>query len=596
MPSAHQPPSRRAVLGAAATGAGALLALGAAPHAYASTAPARPPAHSPGRRLPFLMDMVQANPGEPMTESRYNDPRTLASYGYDGQVINEFRPPHTGVTFDTVDDRIFPAGSEARAWVEENARGIDEHIRRAHAAGIDSYFFTDIIVLPKRLVELYGDEVLDDQGRISLHRPRTLEIHRLMLREVFARFPGIDGLVIRTGETYLQNVPYHTGNNPITEGKDSHHLLIGLLRDEVCVRAGKRLFYRTWSTGGDPLTNDPAFYRTVTDAIEPHRNLLFSVKHTAVDFWRTVAFNPTLGIGNHRQIAEVECAREYEAKGACPDYIGDGVINGFEEYAGLPGPQGLADLAGNPLFAGVWTWSRGGGWRGPYITNELWCDLNMWVVARWTRDTGLGEAGAFRAYAHRAGLSGSAVDSFHRLALLSAAGTLRGHYSALTQVKRLTWTRDQYLGGSDKDLTDDYRAIVAAGSVERILAEKAQAARIWQEISALSGRLPLRDRADRAFLRVSSRYGLHLYSVIHHGWQVMLRAYAGERSHLMAAHLRAYDSAWASWQRLADREPSCATLYQPLGFGQKDANGVYGADPDHGMGPSVDACRKLLAS
>ncbi|MCX4551654.1 hypothetical protein [Streptomyces sp. NBC_01500] len=594
MPSAHQPPSRRRVLGTAAAGAGALLTLGAAPHAYASTAPT----HHRGRRLPFLLDMVQANPGEPMTESRYTDPRTLAAYDYDGQVINEFRPPHTGVTFDTVDDRIFPAGSDARAWVEENARGIDAHISRAHAAGIDSYFFTDIIVLPERLVELYGDEVLDDQGRISLHRPRTLEIHRLMLREVFARFPGIDGLVIRTGETYLQNVPFHTGNNPITEGQASHLLLIDLLREEVCVRAGKRLFYRTWSTGGDPLTNDPDYYRTVTGAVEPHQNLLFSVKHTATDFWRTVAFNPTLGVGTHRQIVEVECAREYEAKGACPDYIGDGVINGFEEYAGRPGPQGLAALAENPLLAGVWTWSRGGGWRGPYISNELWCDLNMWVMARWTRNTGLGEAGAFRAYAHRAGLSGNAVERFHRLALLSAAGTLRGHYSALvpTPVTRTTWTRDQFLGGSDKDLAGDYRAIVAAGRVEEVLAEKEQAARIWQEISALSDRLPLRDHDDRDYLRVSSRYGLHLYSVIHHGWQVMLHGYAGERSSLMARHLRAYDDAWTSWQRLATSRPSCATLYQPLGFGQKDADGVYDADPDHGMGPSVDACRKLLAA
>ncbi|WP_406140650.1 hypothetical protein [Streptomyces sp. NBC_01089] len=119
----RQPPSRRAVLGTAAAGAGALLTLGAAPYAYASTAPPGTPGHTGGRRLPFLIDMVQADPGEPMTESRYNDPRTLASYGYDGQVVNEFRPPHTGVTFDTVDDRIFPPGSEARAWVEENHLG-----------------------------------------------------------------------------------------------------------------------------------------------------------------------------------------------------------------------------------------------------------------------------------------------------------------------------------------------------------------------------------------------------------------------------------------------------------------------------------------
>lgn len=36
-----------------------------------------------------------------------------------------------------------------------------------------------------------------------------------MLQEVFARFPSLDGLVIRVGETYLHNVPYHCGNGPI---------------------------------------------------------------------------------------------------------------------------------------------------------------------------------------------------------------------------------------------------------------------------------------------------------------------------------------------------------------------------------------------
>ncbi|WP_344525079.1 hypothetical protein [Streptomyces albiaxialis] len=593
--------SRRAVLGAAA-GTGTLFAMGAASStssAYARDTQAR--GERSGRRLPFLLDMVHANPGEPMTDSRYNDPRVLASYDYDGQVINEFRPPHTALAFETVDKRIFPAGSEGRAWVEDNARRVDAHITKAHAAGIACYFFTDIIVLPKRLVELYGDEVLDPKGDITLHKPRTQEIHRLMLRELFARFPGIDGLVIRTGETYLQNVPFHTGNNPITEDKASHELLIGLLRDEVCVRAGKQLFYRTWNTGGDGgLRDNPAYYREVTGRIEPHPKLLFSIKHTASDFWRTIPFNPTLGIGSHRQIVEVQCQREYEAKGACPDYVADGVINGFEEYGDADGtPRGLADLADNPLFAGVWTWSRGGGWRGPYISNELWCDLNMWVTARWARGTGLGEKGAFAAYARRAGLRGEGTARFRELALLSAAGTLRGHYGAAHPVRALTWTRDQFLGGSDKDLARDFAAFVDDGVVEPVLAEKARAARIWRRVVELSDGIRLRDPDDRAYLRVSARYGHCLYSVIGHGWQVMLRGVAGDRSgsyerDTMSRHVRAYDAAWRAWARLAERHESCATLYQPYSFGKKDADGVYEADPDHGIGPSVDHYRKLL--
>ena len=45
-------------------------------------------------------------------------------------------------------------------------------------------------------------------------------------------------------------------------------------------------------------------------------------------------FNPTLGIGRHRQIVEVQCQREYEGKGAYPNYVVKGVVEGFEENAG----------------------------------------------------------------------------------------------------------------------------------------------------------------------------------------------------------------------------------------------------------------------
>ncbi|MFB9923718.1 hypothetical protein ACFORO_15120 [Amycolatopsis halotolerans] len=552
-----------------------------------------------GRRLPFLLDMVQNNPGEPLFSSRFNDPATLKSYGYDGQVINEFTPPQTAITFDTFDERIFPADSPGRAWVEDTAKKIDAHIARAHAAGIAAYFFTDIIVLPKRLVELYGDQILDSQGRISFDRPLTQQIHRLMLREICTRFPGLDGIVVRTGETYVQNVPFHTGNNPITNGATSHLTLLGILRDEMCLR-GKRVFYRTWSTGSDKLTSDPDFYRQVTDQVETHENLVFSIKHTAKDFWRTIPFNRTIGVGKHRQIIEVECQREYEGKGAFPNYVIDGVVNGFEEFRAQPrtGPIGLAEVADNPIIAGIWTWSRGGGWRGPYLHNELWSDLNTWVIARWTRDTGLGEEGAFDEYARRRlGLRGDQVRRFRRLALLSAAAVLRGHYSVVHPMGRLMWTRDQFLGGSDKDLTSDYDAIIATGRVEPVLAEKAEAARMWDEIVALSDTIPLRNHADRTYLRVSARYGQSWHRVVHHGWEVMLRGYAGGYDKaVLRYHLARYDAEWQGWQRLAKTEPSCATLYQPYSFGPKGPDGLYNADPNHGIKPATDYYRRLLSS
>ena len=61
------------------------------------------------------------------------------------------------------------------------------------------------------------------------------------------------------------------------------------------------------------------------------RNWRFSIKHTALDFWRHVKVNECLTRGKHPQIIEVQCQREYEGKGAYPNYVMDGVINGFEE-------------------------------------------------------------------------------------------------------------------------------------------------------------------------------------------------------------------------------------------------------------------------
>jgi hypothetical protein len=59
------------------------------------------------------------------------------------------------------------------------------------------------------------------------------------------------------------------------------------------------------------------------------------------------------------QIVEVECAREYEGKGAMPSYIGNGVIEGFPE---VEHPVGLRHVIDSGLIAGLWLWSSGGGW------------------------------------------------------------------------------------------------------------------------------------------------------------------------------------------------------------------------------------------
>jgi len=583
------------VAGAVTMGTGTALG-GRAQPATAGTGKTAAARGKPGaRHLPWILDMVQSNPGEAVTLSSFNDARKLAGYGYNGQVVNEWTPPDTAITFDSLDPRIFPLESDERVWVLTNAGRIDARIRQIHEAGLKALYFDDIITLPKNLVSIYHDQIVDSQGRINLDFPMTQQILRVMLNEVFDRFPDLDGLVVRTGESYLFNVPYFTGNDPITRGAASHLILLNILRDEVCVKRGKLVFYRTWSFDG--FATDPSYYLSVTDNIEPHPNLIFSVKHTAGDFWRTIPFNPTIGIGRHPQIVEIECQREYEAKGATPDYVLGGVIDGFEEFRGSPPPIGLADVADNPIFQGIWTWSRGGGWRGPYIPDELWCDLNAYVASHWAQDVHRSEADVFGDYTRQLGLSGSDSKRFRQLALASATGVLHGHYSTLFQMSSLTWTRDQFLGGSDKELAGDFKTVYEKGLTDAVIQEKAGAVVTWQQVAGLAGQISLRDPAAQEYMRTSSQYGLLLYTVIYHGWAVMLKGYEGDQTGTydtaaIREHLAGYDRAWEAYQALA-RQPYCPTLYVPYSDGTQDASGLYHADLAHGLKPSVDHYRAM---
>ena len=109
----------------------------------------------------LILDMVHHNPGEEFTISKFNQPDTLGLYGFNGQVINEFQSVHCAITYDSLSSDIFPKGSEERAWVENLADRIDHKINEIHAAGLKAYYFMDIIVLPKKVKELYHDEICD---------------------------------------------------------------------------------------------------------------------------------------------------------------------------------------------------------------------------------------------------------------------------------------------------------------------------------------------------------------------------------------------------------------------------------------------------
>lgn len=548
----------------------------------------------------LVLDMVHHNPGEAPFTTAFLDPAHLRALGYTGQVHKHL---NCIATFAALGVDLFPAGSPDRAWLDAATARIEAEIAAASAQGLAIFYHIDLFVLPRRLRDLHRERLCDARGRISIDSDFTLEVHRVLLAELFARFPAVAGLIVRHGETYLHDTPYHVGNgpNPLhgpnAEPEREHDRfvrLISFLRDEVCVRHGRLLIFRTWDYLPDKFHADPAYYRAVTDRIEPHPRLIFSIKHTRLDFFRRIMVNPALGTGAHPQLIEVQCQREYEGKGSYPNYIARGVVAGFQENAV---PQGLGRLLDDRRCRGVWTWSRGGGWFGPHPPDEMWCDLNAFVVAGFAAGRG-DEPSLLRAWAEqRLGLPPDEVPRLRELCLLSAEGVLRGRYCEAYDRhlgERLNpvdlWMRDDRLGGWDQ-LANVFARLRADGTVDEALAEKAQAVAIWERIAALAEGLHPADPARARFLRLSCRYGLALFRIVLHGWRCL--ALAGPpgtpvpppRRAEAAAEVAAYRRAWQDYRDLA-AEPGCPPLY----------HGHYFSMPGEPPAPGLDASVERIAA
>lgn len=569
---------------------------------------------SPGR-FRFVTDMAYDNPGETPQQSEFKDPAFLKSWGYRGQAPRLF--VQCAITYESFDPALLPKGLPARQWVDKEAQQVDEQIKAAHVAGIKLYPFTDILIVPSALLEKYGRQMKTSEYQQSLkktieymdiQKPMTQRVVRQQIAGIFDRFPNLDGLTLRFGETYLDDTPYHGGGSPVpTNGGEpaiqAHITLLKILREEVCVKRHKMLFYRTWDFGN--FHTNPDFYLKVTDAIEPHPNLVFSIKHQAGDYHRMTPFNPCLGIGKHQQIVEVQCQLEAYGKGANPYYVGQGVIDGWEEtareiggyleFTGKPADpgakRGIRELVGGKQLAGVWTWSRGGGFRGPYIKkNELWCELNAYVVGHWALDPSRTEEDVFNEFARkRLGVKGKDLEIFRQIALLSAKGGLRGQMTAYGH-NNLWWTRDQFIGGIPT-LQDSFDSIIQNGKVEEALAEKAEAAAIWTRIEQLARQIHVADPAQAEFIRTSCSYGRIKYAIYDQAWQAMLLGYAGDKTgqhdwKRIGRAIARYDKLWAEWRELAKNHSSCATLY-------KDTDGWDVAAT--GVGVSINQYRKPAA-
>ncbi|MDQ8005281.1 MAG: hypothetical protein REI64_10810 [Pedobacter sp.] len=564
-----------------------------------------------GQQL-MTMDMVHHNPGEPQTESQFLEPSFLKTSGYDAKVFFLFEAAQFGLDWQAFDQDVFPENTAERRWVDDKNVILQQKYTAAKNAGLKVYCMLDMLVFPAELINKYKTELCNNNGRIDISKPFTQKCIRSLINQIFDRYAQMDGLIIRTGETYLHDAPYHKGGSPLVNGYSDHVTLVNILREEVCEKRNKQLFYRTWDFGR--FHSLPKYYLEVTNQVAPHPNLYFSVKHTIVDFWRSaitqpnldynkfdvywideaskygIPFNPCIGIGKHQQIVEVQAQREYEGKAAHPNYIGKGIIDGFEEFkiANSQQPYSLNQIKNNPLFKGIWTWSRGGGWYGPYIKNEFWAELNARVAVQWAKYPEKTEEEIFVAFAREKGLNEEDIPKFRELCLLSADGVMMGQYSRMGGV-HVNWTRDNTISGL-YFLSPYFDKIIAENKVKEYLDEKAEALAIWKRIEKLSKELRFNNKETQQFVRTSSIYGKWKFQLLDAAWKVMLNAYAEEKKgnidlKKLRANLKYFDETLIQWQQFVTENPESASVYVTT---------YYEDEQEVGIATTLERYRQLL--
>jgi hypothetical protein len=600
---------------AAAAAACLLLALPAAAAAARSSSSSQP--------VPYMID--QAGHTVSSTDVNGFSVSRLASYGVRQVAAGSI---DCATTLGAV-----PGGpwydAAGLALVKQQQQQSQQMVATAHAAGLKAYLASDIFEMPDMLLAKYGPNLTDaswscigyrksQQGCIALTN-FTRYVYGALFDELLSAVPGIDGLVLRYGE----NSPCdeHSGNAPYdattvdTMVATLQDLLL-FLREELCVKRNLTVIMRTWDTSTQYFHANATFYELVTNAVEPHPLLVFSVKHTMLDFWRRVRLNPTLGVGRHLQVVEGEVGGMYGGCGTWPLYIGSALIDGYEEYAGTPWEGGGLNslLSTSPsTFGGVLTnhqCTSTPAAPDPYI----WWRLEEAVIAGWARSPGTPEPALFEA-AVRAQLGiedAGALAAFRNLTLLAMQANLRQETCAvfdvnLGQVDRptanyLLWDG---IGGLEVLANDTchaydpmhcevYSWLVNNSQVQTALAEKAEARAMHALVNAtaaLAVAPHIPNATIAAALRASAEAGAYISSILEAGWTVTLLGYEGDRAggKYNASGIRAgvgrWDAAREGYRGMAARWGAVAPGLVNGSYWQHPASGV------PGMAQSVDRYR-----
>jgi hypothetical protein len=152
---------------------------------------------------------ILENPGEPPIESQYHDPQLLKRLGYNGLVL------YTTTALSGLESPDVIASAELRRWVSGQIDQIGRQIEQAHAAGLKVFIFYDVLVLPTDLVNR-NVSALTCKNRPTTLCPASeeaLELSARGLESLLIRWPSVEGVVLRFGDTDASRLLHLVGND-----------------------------------------------------------------------------------------------------------------------------------------------------------------------------------------------------------------------------------------------------------------------------------------------------------------------------------------------------------------------------------------------
>ncbi len=498
-------------------------------------------------------------------------PEEALRLGFNAVAIN---PWPALALYSDVDPSLYDPAAQAgaRAWVEDQRRRAGERIAAAKRLHLQVVAPGDLPSLPRQSV--------DNEAQVCLSQPRVRMLVRAGLDEVLRDFPSIDYVMVRVGENYPLG--------PLTGTRLAACLPAGqagagdyvagiaeamTLTSDAARAHGRQVIFRAWDLRTDGLHASPGIVEALAARRPPSGNELLSFKHTQTDFWRYNPPNPNLGGSGFREMVEFQAAREYEGKGAFPNYLGPVYARGAPEAPG----GGLADFAARGVSA-LWAWPTGGGWGGPKPASSLWNEANVYALARLAWEPDASPEQVAREWATLR-FGRDAAELLARLLMRSGeTARLAFYIGPAAEVvgpwaPNWLWVRDDQIGG-----TGPLRALYAqsrgAAAFQRALAEKRQAVSL---VAAMQGDLaaarPLLDAQLAEQVGRDLAYERSLVETLEH--QVAALFYAerwreAERAEpvlrlLAEQHLERWQAAWAAHLAAASLSGS-ATPYQDAGM------------------------------